>query len=234
MKDFLNNVENEVVTKESLQLFFVNSTKIKVSSDILISVLNHLTSNYFFYKSTYHVTNDMILNSNMTNVGLNDSLIKPYIVCIDIHNRICVVSEELYELIAIPNGGIFNIMSIDELRLFCANVVTPQIDKKPVYIYLTADKKNYFNLWYDCILLILEANNKFEVKRSIFDMLYAEHEDFNPTTSEVSGVIIHSEVRHQLKFEGCQVTDLLHSDISMICDTQDKLVEEFFRSKIEK
>lgn len=214
-------------TIEELGIFVRKSVIVKTESSLLITLLNHLTSQYFFNKSTFYVDEDMefIYRKSFSAVEFKKT-VKWYIVCIDLHNRIVIFKEDDFLKYSQSVSYSVVVKSEDDITLVDANL-NQLVEKRPViFLFNQTDIKNSLHIYARKIELWLHDKN-YVIERSIFDMMYAEGENFNPTQDENSGVFIHTEIRHQLYADkDTFVTDLLHSDLGLICDTQDRLIEE--------
>lgn len=223
-------MKDELTTKhtiEELGIFVRKSVIVKVESDFLISLLNHLTSQYFFNKSTYYVDSDMeIIHRKSFNAAEFKRTVRWYIVCIDLHNRIVVFKEDDFFKYKQTMAHAVTVESVDDFQIVDIHL-NVLINKRPVIIIFNkTDIKNQLHIYARKIELWIH-DKCYEIKREMFDMMYAEGLDFNPTTDDTSEVFIHSEVRHQLYADkDTLVTDLLHSELGLICDTQDRLIEE--------
>lgn len=224
MKDEVS-IKHTADIKE-LGIFVRKSVIVKVESDFLIMLLNHLTSQYFFNKSTYYVDADMefVYRKNFHAAEFKKT-VDWYAVCIDLHNRIVVFNEnEFLKHYQTPQYSV--VVTSDDITLVDAKL-NQFIEKRPViFLFSQRDIKNCLHIYAKRIELWLHEKS-YIIERSIIDMMYAEGENFNPTQDEKSDVFIHTEVRHQLYADkDTFVTDLLHSDLGLICDIQDRLIEE--------
>lgn len=216
----INNIDvNELIS---------HSIRISCNVSLLIVAINHLSSTYFFNKSTIYYNGSSIVRRTFNN-EISSSIIEDsdaFIICVDLHNRILIISKHDYDILTNSAGVTYSIETENDLSNVISKI-NEVVIKVPVKMYFNLrDTKKYISILHDTITINM-YDSKYEIQRNIFDMLYAEHEDFCPTVDINSNVIIRTQARHQLIYNNELITDLLHSDIALICDIQDKLITEY-------
>lgn len=153
-----------------------------------------------------------------------------YIFAIKPHNRIVILTYEDFAK---------HIKRFTSNTSYCVDKFEPEnfgflktcdniALREPVIFYQQNIQRNpsVIKVYHNFIKLQVHSY-EYEIPRKVFDMLYVETEDFCPTLEKDSKVVVKSSARHQLYWDSVYLTDLLKSDIGLICDTQDKLVVEY-------
>lgn len=226
----LNNISNDTpISSIDWDMFESISTPIPVSLTNLISFIKTLVSRYFFPAPTMFFDP---ASDKMRHFHLNNSVIlsERLVMMVSIHNRIIIMPEDSYHHILknryCRHYGYQN--SCPTLQHNSIESYFPILDRKAlhkpvIWDFDPRDTKHFFSISSSLILLHIHQNI-YEIPRNIFEMLYSESEDFSPTPS--NELVIKTQVRHQLFWQGYFLTDLLKSDVAMVIDTQNRLRKE--------
>lgn len=221
------NIDDNTINEQELINTISNSITMSVDISLLLITVNKF-SRYFFQKGTIIYYDDYAVMRYTNNVALNS---EKYVVCVSLRNRIIIMPLAHYDKnIKLPikyevndENDLMNIISLIDETIFSI----------PVILYPSnVDLKKYISIFYNKICITVHSYT-YEIPRSIMDMLYVEHEDFNPTTDANSEITVHTQARHQIFWEKEYIMDLLKSDIALITDTQDRLITEYNQIKNE-
>lgn len=219
-----NNLPHEKYSKEKLMFFLSINVKVSVPKCLITPFIEYLNYRYFFNMPPVYIE---IISSDVFNfydkIPMNiDELvfvISPHdrilIMTLDDYNKISC-NENLYELTTISSDTMPFIKVLDDIA----------IKRGVKLINDEQQQKSFIQVFYDKIMFNIYEYS-YEIPRSVFDMLYVESEDFCPTLDKDSEIIIHSQVRHSFKWQNDYVSDLLKSDIGLICYIQDRLIQEY-------
>ena len=218
-----HNIPVIPVNDNLLNAFVWKNPAYLIPSHLVSAVIGYLNSAYVFKNTPVFIENSSYVDfyKLTETTPINEDLV----FVISVHERIIIMLPEDYKKY---HKTYTSISSISEIYLPKFNKqLELQAKKRPVIISTKEQKQiSFIEVYWNRIIFDVHAR-KYEIPRSIFDMLYVESEDFCPTIEENSKVKIHSQVRHSITWDSEYICDLLKSDIGMICYTQDLLKKEY-------
>lgn len=215
-----NNIGSDtILTDSEYRWFKKQSIAIPVR---LADVINHLialTSRYYFQSSILYLDDscDKLRKYDKRFVTV---LQEELILLVQPHNRIIILSKDAYCRFNRFHRYMFTPLAIESYY--------PQLDKiaigaPVIWIPNPHNTKVFFSISAWAIVCHIHESSYF-IPRNVFEMLYAESEDFAPSDSDE--LIIRTQLRHQLYWKDYYLTDLLRTDVAIIIDTQNQLRKE--------
>lgn len=190
----------------------------------VINVINTLNNRYHFNKSLVFYKSDTDEYLRAPNVMfIKNEMISDakYVLSIDLHNRIILMSYNSYQLLYnnTPEYNMGNIISLFEWL----DNSSPDI---PVKYILTSNyyPQLFINIYHDKYEFVFEGN-KHDIDRSILEMMFAETQDFYFGNKE-SKIVVKTNTRHAIYHNKTFICDLLMNDLAFLLDAQDKLQQE--------
>lgn len=214
-----NNITSDTLFTESEYRWFKRqAVAIPVKLADVIKYINALSSRYFFKSSVLYLDDscDKLRKLNRQVIMLQEELI----LLVKPHDRIIILTKEGYIRLHKLHRYVFTQLPIDSYY--------PELDKMAVGIPLIwipnpHNSKVFFSISAWAIVCHIHES-AYCIPRNVFEMLYAESEDFTPSDSDE--LIIRTQLRHQLYWKDYYLTDLLRTDVAIIIDTQNRLRKE--------
>lgn len=217
---FVHNISSDTLWTEAEYLWFKKqSVAIPVRLVDVASYLISLTSRYFFSSSILYL-DDSCDRLRKYDKCMAVILQEELVLLVKPHDRIIIISKNAYVRFHHLHRYFFNpapiesyFPELDKMAIGCPVVWIPNPHNTKVFFSISA---------WAIVCHIHEA--AYCIPRKVFEMLYAESEDFAPSESE--DLIIKTQLRHQIYWKNYYLTDLLRTDVAIIIDTQNKLKQE--------